>query len=53
VVGKSRGKKLRGRPRRRWANKFENDVKAIGWEDVERVQVDVGGRNGGLLRTRQ
>lgn len=27
MVGKSRGKKLLGRTRLRWANKFENDVK--------------------------
>ena len=53
VVGKSRGKKLRRKSRRRWANKFEKSIKAIRWEEVEWVQVDVVRRNGGLLRTRQ
>jgi hypothetical protein len=53
VVGKSRGIKLRRRPRRRWANKFEKDIKAIRWEEVEWVQVVVVRRNGGLIRTRQ
>ena len=29
-----REKKLLGKPRRRWANKIEMDVKAKEWEDV-------------------
>jgi len=53
VVGKSRGKKLRRRHRRRWANTFAKDIKAIRWEEVEWVQVDVVRRNGGLLRAQQ
>ena len=31
VVGKPKGKKPLGRPRRRWEDNIETDLKTIGW----------------------
>jgi len=38
-MGKPEGKRSRGRPRHRWENKFNKDLKGIGWEDVEWIRV--------------
>jgi hypothetical protein len=31
LVGKSKGKKPLGRPRRKWVNKIKMDLREIGW----------------------
>jgi hypothetical protein len=35
LVGKPKGKRPLGRPRRRWEDGFRMDLKDIGWEGVE------------------
>jgi hypothetical protein len=37
--GKSEGKRLLGRPRRRWKNNIRMDLKEIGWEDVDWIHL--------------
>jgi hypothetical protein len=39
LVGKSEGKRRRGRPNRRWECGIRIDLREIGWEDVEWVQL--------------
>jgi hypothetical protein len=38
-VGKHEGKRPLGRPRRRWEDEIRMDIRDIGWEDVEWVQL--------------
>lgn len=38
-MGKPEGKRSLGRPRRRWEDKCNKDLKGIGWEDVEWIHV--------------
>jgi hypothetical protein len=35
VVGKPEGKRLLGRPRRRWVDNIRMDLLELGWGDVE------------------
>jgi hypothetical protein len=35
LVGKPEGKRLLGRPRRRWEDGIRMDLREIGWESVE------------------
>jgi hypothetical protein len=35
LVGKSEGKRLPGRPRRRWVNNIRMDLGEVGWGDVD------------------
>jgi hypothetical protein len=39
LVGKPEGKGLLGRPRRRWDDNIRMDVKEIGWEDVNWIEL--------------
>jgi hypothetical protein len=39
LVGKSEGKRPLGRPRRRWEDGIGMDVREIGWECVELIQL--------------
>jgi hypothetical protein len=38
-VGKPEGKRPLGRPRRRWEAVIRMDLREIGWEDAEWVQM--------------
>jgi hypothetical protein len=54
LVGKSEGKRPRGRPRRRWVDNNRMDVREIGWKDMDWMHHDDdrdGHRNVGILRT--
>jgi hypothetical protein len=35
VVGKTKGKRSLGRPRRRWVNNTRMDLREVGWGDVD------------------
>jgi hypothetical protein len=35
LVGKSEGKRMLGRPRRRWVDNFRINLGEVGWGDVE------------------
>jgi hypothetical protein len=48
LVGKLQGKKLLGRPRRRWEERFRMDLKEIGLGDVEWIQLARIGASGAL-----
>jgi hypothetical protein len=39
LVGKPEGKRLRGRPRRRWVEKFKMDLKEIGWGGMDWIDL--------------
>jgi hypothetical protein len=39
LVGKPEGKRLLGRPRRRWQDGMRTDLKEIGWGSVEWIQL--------------
>jgi hypothetical protein len=36
-VGKPEGKRLLGRPRRRWVDNIKMDLREIGWDGEERI----------------
>jgi hypothetical protein len=38
-VGKPEGKRLFERPRSRWEDRIKMDLREIGWEDVEWIQL--------------
>jgi hypothetical protein len=40
LVGKSKGKRPLGRPRRRWEDNISMDLREIGWEGVEWLNLD-------------
>jgi hypothetical protein len=40
VVGKPEGKRPLGRPRRRWVDNIKMDLRAIGWDGVEWIDMD-------------
>jgi hypothetical protein len=44
VVGKSEGKSLLGRPRRRWEHNIRMDLREIGWQYVDWIYL-VHGRD--------
>jgi hypothetical protein len=48
LVGKSKGKRLLGRPRRRWEDGIRMDLRDIGW-GVESIHLAQKGNGGGLL----
>jgi hypothetical protein len=39
LMGKSKGKRPLGRPRRRWVNKIKIDLREIGWDGVDWIDV--------------
>ena len=39
LVGKPERKRPLGRPRRRWEDNIKMDLKEIGWEDVDWIDV--------------
>jgi hypothetical protein len=39
LVGKPEGKRSFGRPRRRWEDNCNTDLKGIGWEGVKWIHV--------------
>jgi hypothetical protein len=38
-VGKSEGKSSLGRPRRRWVNNIKTDLRVIGWDDMDCIDL--------------
>jgi hypothetical protein len=40
LVGRPEGKRLLGRPRRRWENNIRIDLRAVGWEGVDWMHLD-------------
>jgi hypothetical protein len=39
LVGKPRGKRPLGRPRRRWADNIKMDLREIGWDGVDWIDL--------------
>jgi hypothetical protein len=39
LVGKSEGKRPLGRPRRRWVNHIKIDLKEIGWDGMDWIDL--------------
>jgi hypothetical protein len=39
LVGKSEGKRPLGRPRRRWVNNIKMNLREIGWDDVNWIDL--------------
>jgi hypothetical protein len=39
LVGKPEGKRLLGRPRRRWVDNIKMDLREIGWDDVDWIDL--------------
>jgi hypothetical protein len=39
LVGKPQGRRLLGRPRRRWVDNIKMDLKDIGWDDIDWIDL--------------
>jgi hypothetical protein len=39
LVGKPEGKRPLGRPRRRWVDNVEIDLREVGWDGVDRIDL--------------
>jgi hypothetical protein len=39
LVGKPEGKTLLGRPRRRWTDNIKMDLREIGWDGMDRIDL--------------
>jgi hypothetical protein len=39
LVGKSEGKRLLGRPRRRWVDNIKMDLREIEWDDMDWINL--------------
>jgi hypothetical protein len=39
LVGKPEGKRLLGRPRRRWVDNIKMDLREVGWDGVDCIDV--------------
>jgi hypothetical protein len=39
LVGKPEGKRPLGRPRRRWVNSIEMDLREIGWDGINWIEL--------------
>jgi hypothetical protein len=48
-MGKSEGKRPLGRPRRRWVDDIKIDLRGIGWDGTDWIDVAQVGTSGGLL----
>jgi hypothetical protein len=51
-VGTPEGKRPLGRPRRRWLDNIKMDLREIGWDGVDWMDMARIGTSGGLLWTR-
>jgi hypothetical protein len=40
LVGKPEGKRPLGRPRRRWVNSIKMDLREIGWDGMDWIDLD-------------
>jgi hypothetical protein len=49
LVGKQEGKIPRGRPRRRWVNNIKIDLREIGWNVWDWIDLAQDRTSGGLL----
>jgi hypothetical protein len=49
LVGKPEGKRPLGRPRRRWADNIKLDLREIGWDGVDWIDLAQDRTSGGLL----
>jgi hypothetical protein len=49
LVGKTEGRRPLGRPRRRWENNIIMDVRAVGWEGVDWINLAEDRDQWGLL----
>jgi hypothetical protein len=49
LVGKPEGKRPLGRPRRRWVDNIEIDLRDIGWYGMEWIDLALDRTSGGLL----
>jgi hypothetical protein len=48
LVGKPEGKRPLERPRRRWVDNTKMDVREIGWNGVDWIELAQDGTSGGL-----
>jgi hypothetical protein len=48
-VGKPEGKRPLGRPRRRWVDNIKMDLREIGWDGMDLIDLLRIGTSGGLL----
>jgi hypothetical protein len=48
-VGKPEGKRPLGRPRRRWVDNIKMDLKEIGWDVIDWIDLTQDRDSGGLL----
>jgi hypothetical protein len=39
LVGKPEGRRTLGRPRRRWVDNFKKDLREIGWDGIDRIEL--------------
>jgi hypothetical protein len=51
LVGKSEGKRPLGRTRNRWENKIRIDLKEVGWEGVDWINLTQNRDQGWTLKT--
>jgi hypothetical protein len=49
LVGKPEGKRTLGRPRRRWLDNIKIDLREIGWDGMDWIDLVQDRRGGGLL----
>jgi hypothetical protein len=49
LVGMPEGKRPLGRPRRRWVNNIKIDLREIGWDGVDWIEMAQDRASGGLL----
>jgi hypothetical protein len=52
LVGKPVGQGPLGRPRRRWTDNIKMDLREIGWDGMNWIDLAQNKNHGGLLRTR-
>jgi hypothetical protein len=49
LVGEPEGKRPLGRSRRRWVDNIKIDLREIGWDSMDRIDLARMGTSGGLL----
>jgi hypothetical protein len=49
MVGKPEGKSPLGRPRRRWVDNIKMDLREIGWDGMDWIDLAQIGTSGGLM----
>jgi hypothetical protein len=50
-LGKSEGKRPLGRSRRSWVDNFKMDLRGIGWDGIDWIDLAQNRNQGGLLLT--